>query len=98
MQPAFIPLSANRTGSRRIFKEIGESDLKMGGLCVQPFLHLFQNQAKLLQIKLAVKTVQNFNKPAHVCSLEPVRQVYIHVDRSNGLLEFFFTIQNGNRV
>ena len=70
----------------------------MGGLGLKSGFHFGQNIVKVLQIDLAVETVQNLDKAAHVSALELVGQINIHVDRGHGLLGSLFFIQNGDRV
>ncbi len=78
--------------------EKGKIDLKVGSFRIEPLFHLFENQMKFLQVELAVKPFQDLDETTHMCSLKPVRQVNIHVDRGHGLLEFLFAIKDRNGI
>jgi len=51
----------------------------MGGFGVELFLHFAQYLLKSLYVDLPPVLIQDFNKTAHVCSLEAVRQIDIHI-------------------
>ena len=70
----------------------------MGGLCLEPFFHFLKNTMETIEIDLSMKPVQDLNKPAHMGSLEPVRQVDIHIDRRHSMLPLFGFIKDGNRI
>jgi hypothetical protein len=53
---------------------------------------------KTIEIDLAMKPVQDLNKPAHMGSFKPVRQVDIHIDRCHGMLPLFGFIKDGYRI
>ena len=85
-----------------IYKNIMEKKRKgnfnMGGLRVQFLFHFFKNRTETLDIYLPMEPVQNLNKPAHVCTLKMMGQVYIHVYGGNRLLTFLGFVQDCYRV
>jgi hypothetical protein len=85
---------------RRIgfFQKIGEFNFHVGGLGLEPTLHLAQDIMKILQVDLAMKTVENFHKAAHMSPLKLMGQIDIHINRRDSFLRGIRLVEYGNRV
>lgn len=73
----------------------------MGRLSLQSLFHLLKDMMKARQIDLAMKPVQDLDKPAHMRALETMGQIHIHVDRGHRMLsrlrliQYCYRIRNG---
>jgi hypothetical protein len=70
----------------------------MGGFGAERFPHIIHNGGDICDIDTLPVSVQDLNETAHVCPLEVVRQVYIHVDGRNGMLGAIFLVQHRDGI
>ena len=65
---------------------------------LEPDLHLLKNTVNTFQVDLAMESVEYFHEPAHVCTLELVGEIYVHVDRGHGFLSLPSLVQDRDWV
>ena len=70
----------------------------MCGLGLKALFHLLEDVVKAGEVDLAMKSIQDLDKTAHVCAFKMVRKIHIHVDRGNSFLFFFRPVEDRNGI
>ena len=95
----FVIEQALHAGNRRgLVDEIGEAHLDVARFGFQAFDHLAQHAFEVLDRNLALARVENFDEARHVGALEVMRQVHVHVEVGDGVLDAAALVRDPNRV
>jgi len=95
----FVIQQALHAGDGRgLVDEVGEGHFDVARLGFQALDHLAQHAFEVLDRNLAFARIEDFNEARHVGALEIVRQVHVHVEIGDGVLDTVALVRHADRV